>query len=131
VHQPLHDSSKLPPPAVGDSGGNSFKLPQPFRNLHAYWDGILTHNNPGVSVGSLAQRLRTQHPQAQFQLKPGDFQAWAAEGLNTSEHGVYDHVHPNQTPGATYHQWATGKAESAIALAGYRLAALLNARLGS
>lgn len=129
VHQPLHDSSKLPPPVVGDSGGNSFKLPQPFRNLHAYWDGILTHNNPGVSVGTLAQRIRAQHPQAQFQLKPGDFQAWAAEGLDTSEHGVYDHVLPHQAPGAAYHQWATAKAESAVALAGYRLAALLNTRL--
>lgn len=130
AHQPLHDSSRLPPEVVGDSGGNSFKLPGPS-NLHSYWDHILTNNSGGATVGALAARLRSEHPQSQFQSVPGDLTEWTRAGLEISKRDVYDGVQPMKTPDDAYRRKALGIAESQIALAGYRLAALLNASLGT
>jgi len=143
IHQPLHASARLTPhpdDRDGDGGGNDFRLGQtPPRSLHQLWDGIVTHTNRRRSGESreayaarVAREITTRHPRRAFpaQMAVTDFRAWAREGLQTAQRDVYRApLQRNRPISEAYRRQALAAAEPRIALAGYRLAALLNQAL--
>jgi hypothetical protein len=151
IHQPLHGSGRITPrDPWGDDGGNTFKLEianpqappnQQFRrSLHGLWDGILTDSlraprpvAPVSFVTSAAHTIMQHHPRSEFASEIGqrDFRDWAAASVRIAQRDVYraplvrDQAAPPAYRTAAYHT-----AEARAALAGYRLADLLNQALG-
>lgn len=141
IHQPLHASSLVTPRHPdGDRGGNLDTLDArdrnpAFRELHAYWDRILETVIPRRSgeptlayVARVADRVAGDQPPAAFasRLAPGAYAQWAREGLATAQRQVYAGVREGRRPDAAYQAAAFRAAEPAVALAGYRLADLLD-----
>ena len=140
IHQPLHTSARVTPEEPkGDKGGNDFKL-NGQNNLHAYWDHLLDQTYPKVrgetedaTISRVAGTIAQQHPfkKMQKRLHPGDFEEWAKEGFQTSKKTAYPKsLKRNEAPSQSYAKKADKTAEPAIALAGYRLAKMLDKLLG-
>ncbi|OLE64827.1 MAG: hypothetical protein AUG74_12860 [Bacteroidetes bacterium 13_1_20CM_4_60_6] len=137
VHQPLHCSSRVTPDETlpqGDKGGNTFRLDDD-RNLHGYWDHILDASvapDPGEDsiayADRIAHRIEETHPLA-APLAATDVLGWAQEGLRLAQTVAYAGVTRGSAPSPAYEAEALKVSELRIALAGYRLAALLNAAL--
>ncbi len=149
IHQPLHatarDTDEHP---TGDKGGNDFRITAPSvfagmnrppRNLHSFWDfggGLFQGESRPLSADSksridaLATKLTTEYPAKSFKkvgdLNPDD---WAKESFELSKTVVYD-LQEGTTPSDAYVQKAQEVSGHRIALAGYRLARLLNQLLG-
>ena len=141
IHQPLHCSSRVtpddPPLPHGDEGGNRFRLDD-NRNLHGYWDRILGEAiapDPGEDsiayADRIAHRIERAHPPASLAAPAAatDVLGWTQEGLRVAQTVVYAGVTRGEAPSATYEAEALNVSERRIALAGYRLAALLNEAL--
>lgn len=149
IHQPLHatarDTDEHP---TGDKGGNDFRITAPSvfasmnrppRNLHSFWDfggGLFMGESRPLSsdskarIEALATKLTTEYPAKSFKkvgdLNPDD---WAKESFELSKTVVYD-LQEGSTPSDAYVQKAQDVSGHRIALAGYRLARLLNQLLG-
>jgi S1/P1 nuclease len=136
VHQPLHLSGRVTAEEPeGDKGGNTFRLQGQPTNLHAFWDNALDLLEPpaGAAPVAYADRLASlverdvpvgSIPAAQL---TASFDAWGRESLDLAQHEVYvATMHSGDAPSAAYMQNAAKIAERRVALAGYRLAALLN-----
>ncbi|HMS55109.1 MAG TPA: S1/P1 nuclease [Fimbriimonadaceae bacterium] len=142
VHQPLHatarDSEAYP---RGDRGGNEFKVrapqgmrPEP-RNLHFLWDigGGLYGEAPrplqrdtAEFIENLAKDIRRQHTRASLkETKVTDPAQWAQEGVKLAKEVVYT-LPEDSVPSAEYLAKCKAVCRQQIALAGYRLADLLN-----
>ncbi len=142
VHQPLHAASRVTDAnPAGDQGGNLFLLaPQAISPLHKFWDRIIDNSIlQGSSETQLVYLDRViavivhDHPKASeaARLKSGDFDAWSLEGFETAKSSAYPaSLHENQTPATAYKKKVSSIADEAIALAGYRLADLLEITLG-
>lgn len=138
VHQPLHTTALVTAAAPGgDQGGNLFVLAEGIR-LHGYWDRLISGERPrrpgeaeGEYIGRLARELMQRHPPADFAgaLQPGEYERWARAGFATAKRQVY-RTPEGETPSAEYRRAAYATAAEAAALAGYRLAELLNRTLG-
>jgi hypothetical protein len=135
IHQPLHSSSRVTPDETlprGDQGGNTFRLDDD-RNLHGYWDRILSEAiaaEPGEDSIGYAGRIAGQIEDAPLPVSAQtDVVAWAHEGLRLAQTVVYAGVNRGNAPSAAYQAEALKVAERRIAVAGYRLAALLNEAL--
>lgn len=143
IHQPLHASGRVTPlDPCGDQGGNAFKL-DAFpdggrRSLHSLWDGIITSTlrregeAPDAFLTRAAAEVTGRHPRSEFAGEIGqhDFRQWAQASVAIAQHSVY--VAPlvrNQAAPPAYRTAAFAAAEPRIALAGYRLADLLNQAL--
>ena len=143
IHQPLHDSARVTElEPTGDQGGNLFKLTPPGtrredeRSLHGLWDNILNdsikrkQNETDTQYANrIAARIMKDYPPKKIKtaMKPGDYAAWAQEGLMTAKLSVYPSWLKRSQPAPNkYRKQADKIAEPAIALAGYRLAALLD-----
>jgi len=135
IHQPLHCSGRITSDDLqGDQGGNRFRLGE-RGNLHGYWDGIIDRvypRNAGEENGAYYDRLAVtigkDFPKDKFagKLKSGDYEGWAAEGFNTTKNHLYPaSLKRNEQPDADYQKMAGQIAEPAVALAGYRLADML------
>ncbi len=148
IHQPLHatarDSDEHP---KGDKGGNDFHLvaPESFqgmqrppRNLHSFWDfgGGLFRGESRPLTEESRTRIETQAvalinelPQKSLRgvgdMKPED---WAQESFTASKQIVYN-LTENTVPSPEYVRKAKEVSSRRIALAGYRLARLLNSLL--
>lgn len=144
AHQPLHNNARITAQdPEGDRGGNSFRLAglYPFNNLHAYWDALIGFSMPwGAAdrsevdyVGSIAQRITARYPQSRMrgQIEPGAFEEWSREGFRIAQRVAYTGVVRDQRAPASYRRSAWSAAEPRVALAGYRLADLLNRTLGA
>jgi hypothetical protein len=137
IHQPLHCSSRVTPAEPlpkGDEGGNTFHLDD-ARNLHAYWDRILDEaiaRDAGEDSLAYASRVAGQiegtHPGASPPVRP-DVLGWAHDALRLAQTVAYAGVSRGSAPSPAYQAEALQVSEGQIALAGYRLAALLNAAL--
>ena len=146
IHQPLHTSARvtsLPGERRGDQGGNLFKL-GPSNNslsLHSYWDGIVdrsirrrSRENDSAYFERIARAVMQRHPRSEMlgRLRPGNFEAWAREGFETTKRSVYPRsLRRGRLPSDNYRARAFRISEEAIALGGYRLADLLNQMFGS
>lgn len=138
VHQPLHATARVTPTAPrGDQGGNLF-LMNGTVNLHSYWDGAVRRafrrnaNEPEHTyVSRIANDIMQQHPRSAFtpaQLDSLTYEQWARAAFETAKTQVYA-TPEGRAPSAAYRDATLRTAEQAAALAGYRLARLLNRRL--
>ena len=140
LHQPLHTVtlfSKAHPD--GDKGGNLYRIQfsdNKKMNMHSLWDsgvGSFESKNDRATdhAKELAVTIMQTYPARFFGKKVDDLDPdhWAHEGFENAKKYVYS-TPENQPVSSTY--VTTGKqiAEQQAALAGYRLANLLNASLG-
>lgn len=131
IHQPLHASTRVSQPdPEGDAGGNLVKLDCAKCELHFFWDDLLGTQNDLKTVVKGARKL----PKAKASLVAKmDEKAWVAEGFKEAQQTVYaPPVGPGNGPYTLTLQYkkAAGKlAKQRVALAGARLAKLLNDEL--
>src|SRR5207248_5210284 len=120
------------PPPKRDAAGNTFHLDD-NRHLHAYWDRILDEavaSEPGEDAIAYASRIARQIDRVAGRPAAGtDVLGWAHEALRLAQTVVYAGVSRGSAPSAAYQAEALKVSEEQIALAGHRLAALLNAVL--
>lgn len=132
LHQPMHAvslySKRFP---KGDLGGNLFPLgANPVaRNLHAYWDkgGGLLSTKQRYAKGSLEKKasgIEKRYP-CQLQAMKLDPDVWARESHQLAISKAYK-LKSGQKPDKAYQQMVRTISEQRLALAGCRLAALLN-----
>ena len=145
MHQPLHTEARItsqPNEQKGDQGGNLFVLQTgpPSLRLHGYWDSIVDRSVPRLDdesqpayVGRVAASVTRKYPRAAVlaRLRPGDFEAWALEGFEIAKSVYPATLKRGELPGEEYRAQAFEIAGQAIALAGYRLADLLNRMFGA
>lgn len=141
LHQPLHASARVSRSEPdGDRGGNDFELDEE-ENLHAYWDGLLGEIVPRADDASLdrhgrrvARRLMTRHPPSELEERIAvmDPRAWARESFEIARSRLYPpDLRRGGDPPPGYREEAREIAGARAALAGYRIAAWLNAVFGS
>ena len=132
VHQPLHCVSRfLKSMPKGDQGGNLVYIGT--RNLHSLWDGAAGRDDSEAYAAKyIADAIAAHPPSRHNEKKP---EKWIEEGYKLAisdvytfglETGTRDHPIP-LPPG--YEANAAKVAQQRIAIAGYRLAAVLNEKL--
>lgn len=138
VHQPLHSSARVTDlEPDGDRGGNDFALDHPEAwNLHAFWDRILWIARPrrhseshGAWIDRLASEIQEKHPRSALSedIERAGFAGWSREGARLAmERAFPPELVRGGRPGTGYEQAVLEVSERQLALAGYRLAALLN-----
>jgi hypothetical protein len=136
LHQPLHASNRVTPTEPeGDRGGGLFKLAGD--DLHWYWDSILQKIWFSRGLGDtelaaeIADEFMRQIPEDESRLKKRDYDAWAQESFAKTKSVVYGpELKREEKPSREYRWRVYNTAKPAMALAGYRLAEMLNAVLG-
>lgn len=130
THQPLHDADNH------DRGGNLFHL-DGRNNLHELWDsgGNQWKNvqRPLTDAGraqiaELAAKISAQFPETSVHAQAVDLspEHWVHEGWEMARSDVYTGVTQGQAAPAAYVQRAQLDMNREAAVAGYRLANLLN-----
>jgi hypothetical protein len=133
VHQPLHATSRFSQELPnGDQGGNLVALcAKPCRDeLHAFWDNVLgTSKSPEVAIAAAA--LLPAAPSTEAGI--ADEKVWVNESFAAARRFAYaPPVGPGAGPytlDASYTQAAKAEAAKRVALAGARLANLINTNL--
>ncbi len=133
VHQPLHCATRITAGAPkGDAGGNSVKITVAPNDLHGYWDnqlGVGDTQNFATAV-TAAQKLPTADSTAAADSSEAD---WVQESFTLAKSNVYQPpIGPALGPytiDSAYSDAAFTTAQQRIALAGARLANLLNTEL--
>jgi hypothetical protein len=135
VHQPLHAVSRISAQhPQGDQGGNLFYVSSGARridttNLHSVWDKgcdlLLVSNDDEVK--SLSTKIQADYPQSDAKLHTDDLapQDWANESFSLAKSFVYS-TPEAQAISQEYKQSCQQYSEQRLALAGYRLARVLN-----
>lgn len=144
IHQPLHTSARVTNTEQrGDQGGNLFYLEpkrestdgnrEPRLTLHWYWDSILRYGYPrkdecdGDYIPTVAKSIIKLYPANKLQLKEGAVDDWVKEGYETTKADLYPStLKRDERPSKTYEKKAVRISEKRLALAGYRLAKMLN-----
>ncbi len=139
VHQPLHTSARVTEAEPeGDRGGNLFAL-EGSDHLHWYWDRRLSDARPRRSgegdveyAGRLAKALMAEHPAGEIKAEVADRDAerWVERGFEIASSEAYEGLARGEAPSREYAERAARIAERSIALAGYRLGALMNRLFG-
>ena len=139
IHQPLHCITRysLAFPK-GDQGGNLFTIKSDIAdNLHALWDKglgslqVVRGANEPVHYDwakTMAQTLEKKYPKSLFfnQLQVSDPMQWARESYDIASVFVYQTPY-GKAPSPAYYQKGRQIVNQQLVLAGYRLAAMLNA----
>ncbi len=143
VHQPLHTitrySAKNPD---GDAGGNGFSVQLPpetrIRNLHAFWDaaggrfGYESLRRPLDQAGqarilAVAEEIVKAHPAATMpSVKELETLHWIEESNTIARQFAYANARDGEAPAAAYTAEVQKISAERLALAGYRLAGVLN-----
>jgi hypothetical protein len=133
VHQPLHAASRFSRSLRrGDRGGNAVMLcRRPCRNeLHLFWDGIPGDSDDPREAIEAARKLARPDARA---AAIGDEHVWIEESFAVAKRYAYEApIGPGSGPYALdgrYENDARAQAMQRIALAGVRLANLINANL--
>lgn len=138
LHQPLHTAALFSVKhAEGDRGGNQYNVivrGQPV-NLHALWDSgvgefAASRDQSTADATKIAEDIMQRYPAYIFgnrttDLNPDD---WVKEGFDVAKQYVYN-TPEDQPATATYLENGKQLAEQQAALAGYRLANILNDEL--
>ena len=145
AHQPLHAVSEYSNAFPdGDQGGNAqhvCTLENPNSNLHSLWDGIEGQSFDPAAIRRAASRIEAAHPRS-AEATPAavlDPRAWVMGSFDAAKRSVYldgkfngvtrDQADQNAdaipTLPAGYERQARATADTQMALAGYRLAGLL------
>lgn len=139
IHQPLHTVALVTPKfPAGDRGGNDYIVTYKNKhsNLHKVWDGGVgafdhrysdTDETCNAEVNTQAEAIAALYPPSYFadRLKQGELRQWLKEGLEIADKYVYSSPE-NQPLSTAYLQQGSAIAEQQVALAGYRLAEMLN-----
>jgi hypothetical protein len=138
VHQPLHSATRFTSkhgPPEGDRGGNAFTIrlsQSELTNLHSFWDALLSTSINAPVVKGVATSISNEFPaESPANTTPSD---WAQQSFEAAQQTAYS-IGPDGTGDPTprvtqtYRQSARRVARERGALAGYRLAAVLNERL--
>lgn len=147
LHQPMHGTSRsaVATPS-GDAGGNHVWVQlrgyeRDSINLHAVWDGWVGRVSRTLPIDDVAQALAAALPPTSGDLHipdgaalAGAVLAWADESATLARYVAYD-LPPRQGAAPPllpdeYLRRGELIARQRLALAAYRLAALLEARLG-
>lgn len=138
IHQPLHSTARVTASLPdGDRGGNEFPL-DGDTDLHGYWDGALSRgyhhwfwlSDEGY-VQRIARQIAARHPAPATSGETLDPESWARESVEIAIGSLYpESLVPGRRPPSAYRRETLRIAEARVALAGYRLAALLDAALG-
>ncbi len=145
VHQPLHCATRYTQNhPTGDAGGNLFLLTNARRsNLHAFWDsaggrfGFLDQTRPLNSlrrqrIRQFANEVMQAHPANSLpNLKDLQPLSWVEESHELARSEVYQGVAENGTPSGAYIAKAKAISGKRLAMAGYRLAKVINRLLGN
>ena len=134
IHQPMHAINYYQySKKQGDAGGNFYALPQPYNNLHAFWDdgAGLWPQDKKVSarqIKKIAETWQRQYPHNYFsqQLPDTDPMDWAKQSYELAIQYGYQAT-PNHDLSKTAQKNAQIICQQQIVLAGYRLAQNLNA----
>lgn len=136
IHQPLHCAtgvtSHLPD---GDLGGNKFLLLGEWKNLHMLWDAgggfvadklirPLDPTNQSILDAKVAA-IEQDHPYQTTIKEIPDFIEWAKESNALAKSVCYEGIHKNTAPSSEYLEKAKKLTDERLALAGHRLADLL------
>jgi hypothetical protein len=131
VHQPLHAATRVSSTdSGGDAGGNLVKLDCSKCELHAFWDDLLGTSNKLKATVTAAKKL----PKADTTLAAkSDEKDWIAESFQAAQQTVYSApIVVGDGPFTLTPQYkknAATLAKKRVALAGARLANLLNNEL--
>lgn len=133
VHNPLHTVARFTRPLPqGDRGGNLVFVIG-ASNLHSYWDALLGNTPTPEFIGKLAQSLmKTEKREKPVNTNE---RQWVDEGVQVAKETVYsfgDESGTKQNPAPlpdSYRATAEKVGRARGALAGHRLAALLNEAL--
>jgi len=137
VHQPLHCATRVSSTATnGDSGGNAVKVSCTGcpTELHAFWDDLLGADESPQTMLILVIKAAKKLPAAEPALaaKSGE-KDWIAESFQAAQQAVYKSpVGAGNGPfslNSAYKKGAKKLAGKRIALAGARLANLINNEL--
>jgi hypothetical protein len=143
VHQPLHAATRVTAAhPEGDQGGNLFKIQMPpdthVSNLHAFWDaaggafGWASPKRPLDKAGqerirSLAEEIMKEYPSDSMpEAKDLDPHTWVLESNALAREVAYRNITEGAAPSQAYVDAARKLSRRRLALAGYRLAGLLN-----
>jgi hypothetical protein len=144
VHQPLHTATRYSAANPnGDAGGNGFKIQMPaemhISNLHSFWDSAAVqygHTGPKrpldeagkARILSLAEAATKEFPaESLTEWKDLDPHTWVVESNTLAREVVYKNITEGGEPSKAYTDAAQRLARKRLALAGYRLAGVLNA----
>jgi S1/P1 Nuclease len=131
LHQPLHSTTRVSATDLdGDDGGNGVKLTSPA-NLHTFWDGVLGGGDAPWTALNAIVALQDAPKSAANDLNVSD---WIKESFDAAEHTAYKSPPIGAGAGPftltmAYGTAARNLAQKRIALAGARLAKLLNEEL--
>jgi hypothetical protein len=139
LHQPLHTVSRVSAAHPdGDKGGNLFTVRRSAGNgasvsLHKIWDdgaGFLDGDETQAKIDSISQLVTATYPEQSFGAVATDLnpEHWAKEGYNMAAKSVYS-TPEGQVPTTSYTESEKKIVQQQLALAGYRLANLLNVLL--
>ena len=133
AHQPLHCATRvIASDPDGDDGGNQVRLTSCTKcELHAFWDDALGTSTSFKTVIAKAKTIPKANATAAADLNEAD---WADESFKAAKTSAYKKPPIGKGDGpftttASYDKAAGSLAEKRIALAGARLANVLNADL--
>lgn len=133
IHQPLHVGDR------NDGGGNGFSLSHlsGAKHLHALWDGCATWNlklnRASVEEIQLAVKtIKQRYPEGSFGSKASDLTVhnWAKESYEAAVYYCYSGARRSNSQSDEYLERWEKQGLKRIALAGYRLAHLLEELYG-
>jgi len=140
IHQPLHCSTLYSADrfTMGDRGGNSFSVSKPdsdtHTNLHSLWDGAFGTSETTKVIHQIAGSAMEAHPRGEFGSSIGslaDLSSWIHASATEAKQIAYGTLASTSTfpveLSSDYMDKMEAHAQKKIALAGYRLASILNA----
>jgi hypothetical protein len=144
VHQPLHAATRFSAAQPqGDSGGNGFRVQMPAEtrvtNLHSFWDaagGSFSFAAPKRPLDQtakdrilgLANEVTSAYPEdATPESKDLDPHTWVVESNTLARQIAYAKIKEGEQPTPAYIDEVQKLSKKRIAIAGYRLAGVLNA----
>lgn len=143
VHQPLHAATRYSAANPnGDAGGNGFRIQIPGEtrpsSLHFFWDSAAgqygeSPKRPLDAAGkarilALAEAAMKEFPADSVpEWKDLDPHTWVVESNTLAREVVYKNINENAEPSKAYTEAAQKLMRKRLALAGYRMAGVLNA----
>lgn len=137
IHQPLHCITRFSAEQPqGDAGGNHFPIHSNLaKNLHELWDRGVGFFGKGSEhyplkfpqIKILAKKIIADYPENYFGKRIDDLDPynWAFASFIIAKNVAYP-IQPNTKPNVQYIDVAQKQVAEQVALAGYRLARLLN-----
>ncbi|HLH37931.1 MAG TPA: S1/P1 nuclease [Bryobacteraceae bacterium] len=133
VHQPLHSIGRFLRSAEGSDQGGNRVFVMPGQTLHAFWDSACGRENSLAYITKFAAEAVAENPAPRRMEK--NPRKWIEESAKIAIAQVYtfgnetgSREQPLRLP-QSYVENARRVAKARVALAGYRLAAMLNDRL--